>query len=150
MTERIATDRLAKLTKLREKNRDPYPPRVPRPVSIRSCLENYDERQGDEVTVAGRLTQTRDFGKLRFSHLCDRDGQIQIGFERDRLPDFWPDRKLVEANDIVVITGELGLTKKGERTIWAKNVTWRQRDPSDTSDRGRGLHRVASMPSPAR
>lgn len=142
MTERIAEDRRAKLDKLREKNRNPYPIRVTKPVSIGSCLENFEDRQGEEVVVAGRLTQVRDFGKLRFSHLMDRDEQIQIGFERDRLPEFWPDRKLVEANDIVVVRGELGLTKKGEKTIWATEVTLASKTLRHAPEKWHGLQDV--------
>jgi lysyl-tRNA synthetase class 2 len=122
MTDRIAADRLAKLASIRERGVAPYPPRVPKPVSIASCTGDLDERSGQQVVVAGRLTQLRDFGKLRFAHLFDRDGRIQIGFERDRLPAFWPDRKLIDANDIVVIRGVLGRTQKGEPTIWATEV----------------------------
>ncbi len=123
MTDRIAEDRLEKLQKLRESGIDPYPPRVPRPTAIRSCLGNIRGREGEKVTIAGRLGQVRDFGKLRFAHCRDLDGSIQVGFQRERLPEFWPHRKLVESNDLVVIQGELGFTKKGEPTVWAEKVT---------------------------
>ena len=122
MTDQIAADRLPKLDKLAEAGIPSYPPRVPKPVPIASCLEGFDDRHGEKVVVGGRLTQIRDFGKLRFSHLLDLGGSIQIGFQRDRLPEFWPNRKLVEANDQVVIRGELGVTQKGEPTIWADEV----------------------------
>jgi lysyl-tRNA synthetase class 2 len=143
VSDRILEDRLAKLQKLREAGVDPYPPRVPSPVvSIASCHERFDDRQGEVVTVAGRLTQFRDFGKLRFSHLHDRDGSIQIGFERDRLGDFWPTRKLVENNDLVVIRGELGLTQKGERTIWAHDVTLASKALRPAPEKWHGLQDV--------
>lgn len=123
VTDRIADDRLQKLNTLREREIEPYPARVPASVPIQDCLQNIDQRQGEKVTVAGRLGQVRDFGKLRFAHVRDLSGQIQIGFQRDSLPDFWPNRKLVETADHVVIEGELGKTKKGENTVWATKVT---------------------------
>lgn len=122
MTDRIAEDRLQKLEKLREAGMDPYPARVPRPVPIQSCLQGIQEREGEKVTIGGRLGQVRDFGKLRFAHCQDLSGSIQVGFQRERLPDFWPHRKLVETNDLVVVEGELGFTKKGEPTVWADKV----------------------------
>lgn len=122
MTDQIADDRRQKLDKLRELSMPPFPPRVPRPEPIAALLAAQNERKGQTVVAGGRLTQLRDFGKLRFSHLVDRSGGIQIGFERDRLSEFWPNRKLVEANDLVVIEGELGTTQKGEPTIWASRV----------------------------
>ncbi len=122
VTDGIAKDRLEKLTALRDAGVDPFPPRVPRGTPIGDALADFDSRIGQTVTFCGRLAQIRDFGKLRFSHLQDRSGSIQIGFERDRLPAFWPDRKRVEANDLVAIRGELGRTQKGEPTLWAVDV----------------------------
>lgn len=122
MTEGIAKDRLEKLQALTTQGVEPYPARVPTPEPIAGLLGRLEERAGEIVVVGGRLTQIRDFGKLRFSHLQDRSGRIQVGFQRDNLPDFWPHRKLVEANDLVVVRGELGRTKKGEPTVWAREV----------------------------
>lgn len=128
MTDWIAADRLEKLHALRELQIPPYPSRlplsegIPELTSVTACLQDFDARQGEPVAIAGRLTQMRDFGKLRFSHLLDRTGSIQVGFQRDRLAEFWPNRRLIEANDLVVIEGELGRTQKGEPTVWATRV----------------------------
>ncbi|MGE3173589.1 MAG: lysine--tRNA ligase [Planctomycetota bacterium] len=122
MTDGIQPDRLDKLQALRQKGQDPYPPRTPRGIPIQSVLGDFDRHAGATATFCGRLSVIRDFGKLRFGHLTDRSGSIQIGFQRDRLAEFWPDRKLVEANDLVAVTGELGRTQKGEPTLWAAEV----------------------------
>jgi lysyl-tRNA synthetase class 2 len=95
---------------------------VPRGQPVGDVLADFAGRQGQTVTLAGRLGVVRDFGKLRFAHLQDRTGSIQIGFQRDRLAGFWPDRKLIEGNDLVSVTGELGTTQKGEPTLWATDV----------------------------
>ena len=139
MTDRIAQDRLQKLQKLRESGIDPFPPRVPRPTDIRSCLVDVGKREGEKVTIAGRLGQVRDFGKLRFAHCRDLGASIQVGFQRDRLPEFWPHRKLVESNDLVVIQGELGLTKKGEPTVWADTVTLASKSLRPPPEKWHGL-----------
>ena len=122
MTDRIAKDRQEKLEALRQKGKEPFPPRVPAAEPIARLIADFEHRIGQVVTIAGRLTQVRDFGKLRFSHLLDREASIQVGFQRDRLPGFWEDRKLIEANDHVVVTGEVGRTQKGEMTVWANDV----------------------------
>jgi lysyl-tRNA synthetase class 2 len=122
VTDGIAKDRLEKLLAMRQAGIDPYPARVPRGSPIGATLADFDRRLGQTATFCGRLAVIRDFGKLRFSHLHDRSGSIQVGFERDRLSRFWPDRKQIEANDLVAITGELGRTQKGEPTIWATDV----------------------------
>jgi len=123
LTDGIHQDRHDKLTALRADGADPFPPRVERGQPVAELLVDFESRIGETATIAGRLGQIRDFGKLRFSHLQDRTGTIQIGFERDRLPEFWPGRKRIESNDLVSIHGELGLTKKGEPTLWATAVT---------------------------
>ncbi|MCC6785513.1 MAG: lysine--tRNA ligase [Planctomycetes bacterium] len=142
MTDQIADDRLPKLDKLRELSIPPYPARVPKPEPIATVLAQFAARTGGPATVGGRLTQLRDFGKLRFSHLVDRSGGIQIGFERDRLPEFWPNRKLVEANDIVVIEGELGTTQKGEPTVWARRVVLASKALRHAPEKWAGLQDV--------
>ena len=123
MTDGIHKDRLDKLEALRASGVDPFPARVTRGQPVADLLADFETRIGATATVAGRLGQMRDFGKLRFAHLADRTGTIQIGFQRDQLPAFWPTRKRIESNDLVSIEGELGLTKKGEPTLWAKAVT---------------------------
>jgi len=142
VTDKIDQDRLQKLHALMEKGVVPFPARVPTPTPIADCLTDFDQRIGERVTVAGRLTQIRDFGKLRFSHLFDRSGQIQVGFQRDRLEAFWPDRKKIEANDLVVISGELGKTKKGEHSIWADEVTLATKALRPAPEKWHGLQDV--------
>ncbi len=123
MTDGIANDRLEKLAAMQQAGQDPYPARVAKGQPIADLLSDFAARTGQIVTIAGRLGQIRDFGKLRFSHLTDRTGALQVAFQRDRLPTFWPERKLIEGNDLVSITGELGTTQKGEPTLWANEVT---------------------------
>ncbi len=122
MTDGIANDRLEKLQAMRAAGQDPFPARVARGQPIGDLLSDFAARHGQVVTIAGRLGVVRDFGKLRFAHLGDRTGSLQVGFQRDRLPEFWPNRKLIEGNDLVSVTGELGVTQKGEPTLWATEV----------------------------
>ncbi|MBL9078037.1 MAG: lysine--tRNA ligase [Planctomycetes bacterium] len=122
VTDGIAKDRLEKLQALRSAGQDPFPARVPRGQPIATVLDDFASRHGQSVTLCGRLGQIRDFGKLRFSHLQDRSGSIQVGFQRERLATFWPERRRVESNDLVSVTGELGTTQKGEPTLWATDV----------------------------
>ncbi len=122
MTDGIAPDRHEKLDALRAAGQDPFPARVARGQPIADLLSDFGARVGQTVTLAGRLGQIRDFGKLRFAHLSDRTGSLQVGFQRERLEAFWPGRKLIEGNDLVSVTGELGHTQKGEPTLWAAEV----------------------------
>jgi len=123
LTDGIDPDRLQKLAAMREAQQDPFPARVARGQPVAELLADFAARSGQTATIAGRLGVVRDFGKLRFAHLTDRTGSLQVGFQRDRLPpEFWANRKQIESNDLVSVTGELGTTQKGEPTLWASQV----------------------------
>jgi lysyl-tRNA synthetase class 2 len=128
MTELAHPDRLAKLERLRALGLDPYPARgvEARPVAeLAAGLGTPDAPGplvGERATLAGRLLSLRDFGKLIFFPLLDRTGRMQVGLQRDRLADWWPNRKLLDGGDLVAVTGELGHTQKGEPTLWADEV----------------------------
>ncbi len=120
MTELVHPDRLAKLTAIRDAGLEPYPARGVDGEPI-ADLRN-SARIGTRVTVAGRLLQLRDFGKLVFAPLLDRTGSIQIGFQKERLADSWSRIKLLDSGDWIGVVGELGRTQKGELTVWATEV----------------------------
>ncbi|MCP3917900.1 MAG: lysine--tRNA ligase [bacterium] len=128
MTELAHPDRLAKIEALRADGRDPYPARgvVATPISDlkeqAGTAEEPGALIGETVTVAGRIMGMRDFGKLIFAPVQDRSGRIQVGLQKNRLGDWWPQRKLLDGGDIVGMTGELGFTQKGEPTVWAQEV----------------------------
>ena len=128
MTDLIHPDRLAKVEAIRAAGRDPFPARgveaepIAELVEGGGTVEAPGPRIEDSVTVAGRLLGTRDFGKLIFAPVLDRTGRIQVGLQKQRLGDWWPQRKELDPGDLVGITGELGRTQKGELTIWATEV----------------------------
>ena len=128
MTELVHPDRLAKLRAIREAGEDPFPARgvEAEPVAelhaAGGTVEEPGPRIGEQVTVTGRLLGLRDFGKLIFAPLVDRTGRIQVGLQKNRLGDWWPQRKHLDGGDIVGVTGELGRTQKGELTVWASEV----------------------------
>lgn len=128
MTDLAHPDRLAKIQQMRDRGIDPYPARGVDAEPITDLLaaagsaETPGPRVGERVTVAGRLISMRDFGKLVFAPIQDRSGRIQIGMQKNRLTEWWPDRKLLDGGDLVGISGELAFTQKGEPTIWADEV----------------------------
>ena len=128
MTDLAHPDRLAKIEKIREAGQDPYPARGVEAESIAELAaaagtpEAPGPRCGEVVTIAGRLLGLRDFGKLIFSPVLDRTGRMQVGLQKAKLGEWWPERKWLDGGDLVGITGELGHTQKGEVTVWAHEV----------------------------
>lgn len=77
------------------------------------------------VTIAGRMVQFRDMGKLAFGVLRDATGDIQFCIAKAVLGDDaaaqW--KKLLDLGDIVGFAGELFHTKHGELTLMVTAVT---------------------------
>ncbi len=128
MTELVHPDRVAKLAAIRAAGGDPYPARGVEAEPIEALhaaggtVEQPGARIGETVTIAGRLLGLRDFGKLIFAPVLDRTGRIQVGMQKAKLSEWWPERKFLDGGDLVAITGELARTQKGELTIWAHEV----------------------------
>ena len=64
-------ERLRKLAEIRALGIDPYPAKSHRNTKISTILDHFDEKQGQEVCVAGRITAIRSFGKIAFVKIRD-------------------------------------------------------------------------------
>ena len=86
--------------------------------------DNFDELNGQTVTVAGRLMSKRVMGKASFCNVQDLQGNIQSYVARDSIgEEEYKDFKKFDIGDIVGITGEVFETKTGEKSIHAAKVT---------------------------
>ena len=145
MTDLAHPDRLEKVAALRARGEDPYPPRGVRATTIADVLAGAGTREepgalaGTEVTIAGRLMGLRDFGKLVFAPLLDRSGRMQIGLQRGRLEEWWPNRKMLDGGDWIGVSGELGHTQKGEPTVWATQVELLAKSVAPPPEKWHGL-----------
>ena len=76
--------RREKLRALQEAGNDPY--QIRRFDTDRHSAEikdHFDELEGKEVTVAGRMMTRRIMGKASFCHIQDLEGTIQVYVARD-------------------------------------------------------------------
>ena len=81
--------RRQKLQKLIDAGENPY--EITRfDVTHRSAaiLAGFEELEGREVSIAGRMTSRRVMGKASFAHLLDGEGDIQIYVRRDDVGSF--------------------------------------------------------------
>ena len=76
-------ERLKKLEKIKELGIDPYPAKSSRDTKISDIIDNFDAMDGKEVTVAGRITAIRSFGKLAFLRIRDYSGEVQLFMKSD-------------------------------------------------------------------
>ena len=78
--------RREKLVQLQEAGKDPFDVyKVNRTHSSQQVKDNYEELEGKDVTVAGRIMSKRGQGKVVFSDIYDRDGKIQLFIKIDEV-----------------------------------------------------------------
>ena len=114
-----------KLNKLKEEGKNPFEiTKFNRTHTSKQIVDNYDELEGKDVTVAGRLMAKRIMGKASFCHIQDGDGKIQSYVSINELgEDSYKHFKEDDIGDIIGITGFVFKTKTGEISIHAKEVT---------------------------
>ena len=128
--EQIRRDSLAKL---RELGIEPYPAALyPVNTSAREIKEGYKPEEGNfqDVVIAGRIMSRRIMGAASFGEIQDETGRIQIYVNRDEIcpgedktmyNTVW--KKLLDIGDIIGIKGFAFITKTGQLSIHAKELT---------------------------
>ena len=117
--------RKEKLDKLKEEGKDPYKiTKFNRTHTSQEIKDNYDELEGKDVTIAGRIMAKRIMGKASFCHIQDSEGKIQSYVSINDLgEESYKAFKEDDIGDIIGITGFVFKTRTGEISIHAKEVT---------------------------
>jgi len=116
--------RRTKLEELQNKGKDPFQiTQFEVTHKSKEILEMFDELEGKEVKVAGRIMTKRLMGKASFCHIQDRDGQVQSYIRKDAIgEEAYEEFKHYDLGDIVGIIGDVFKTQKGEISVKAKEV----------------------------
>ena len=127
LLEDYRNERLRKLEELKTRGIDPYPSKSFRNSKISDVVNHFDEKQGQEVTVAGRIVAIRSFGKLVFIKLRDYSGEVQIFMKA--VPEATPegmlgakDIKLLDSGDFIEARGVVDKSQTGEISVFANFV----------------------------
>ena len=117
--------RREKLAELQEQGNDPFTiTKYDVTAHTKQIKDNYDELEGKEVSIAGRMMSKRVMGKASFCNIQDRDGNIQCYVARDSIgEDAYKAFKKMDIGDIVGIKGTPFTTKTGEKSVHAAEVT---------------------------
>ena len=114
-----------KLADLQERGKDPF--QITKYDVTHHSMEikdNFEELQGKEVSIAGRLMFKRVMGKASFCNIQDLQGNIQSYVARDDIgEEDYADFKKFDIGDIVGIKGTVFETKTGEKSVHASQVT---------------------------
>lgn len=123
--QEIRNIRLEKAKKLREMGIDPYPAKSNKEISNSEILEKYEEYEGKEVTVAGRLMSWREHGQIAFGHIQDEKGRLQLFVQEKELENTNTEKQtlgfnnlnLLDIGDFVEAKGTVAKTSRGEISV---------------------------------
>ena len=122
-----------KLKKIKQGGFQPYPAAL-YPIShySQSIKQHYSEETKEQfahVTLAGRITTINDKGKVQFIKIQDCYGIIQIYIKKDDIctetsSHIWDILiKNLDLGDIIGVKGFVFITKMGEISVHAKEIT---------------------------
>ena len=121
--------RLEKLEQLKKLGINPYPAKSFKQYSNGEVKNKFEEFEGKEVILAGRIVAWREHGKLLFGNIQDQSETIQLMVrESDLQEDLtkgylgWDKLTLLDLADFVEVYGTIGKTKTGEISIMVKNI----------------------------
>lgn len=123
-------ERLRKLADLKKLGINPFPSKSSRTHYISDIVNRFDDLQGQNVTVAGRVMGIRKFGKIAFVVLRDFSGKIQLFLQSDTTESLnvgedqlgLNELPLLDSGDFVEADGQVSKTKTGEISIMVKKL----------------------------
>ena len=117
--------RREKLKTLQDAGKDPFEQtKFVVSAHTQDIKDHFDDMEGQEVTVAGRLMSKRGMGKVSFCDMQDKTGRIQLYARRDEIDEaVYNEFKKYDIGDIVGVKGEVFRTQRGEMSVRCKDVT---------------------------
>ncbi len=85
--------------------------------------DNFEELEGQNVAVAGRIMSRRGHGKVSFIDIQDSEGRIQIFAKLDSIgEEEYKELAFLDLGDIIGVHGEVFKTKAGEISVRADKI----------------------------
>lgn len=113
-----------KLAELQQDGKDPFKiVKYDVTHSIKHIKDNFDNMEGQHVSIAGRIMSKRGMGKASFCDVQDRYGRIQLYVRIDGIGEAsYEQFKKYDIGDLVGVKGEVFKTHKGEISIKASEI----------------------------
>lgn len=135
--------RYEKLEEFKKKGMEPFGAHFERSHYAEDIIEQFEDLEEKDVTIAGRLMSKRGMGKAGFAHIQDVTGQVQIYV---RLNDVGPEAhelfKRLDIGDIIGVFGYVFRTHKGEITVGVKKLTLLSKSLRPLPEKWHGLKDV--------
>ncbi len=120
------------MNKLRELGINPYPAAEYVTTHYSEQVKTIFEKEGElkEITLAGRIMAKRVMGKASFAEIKDKEGRIQLYFNRDEICTTDDKtmynvvfKKLLDIGDFIGVTGYAFRTQVGEISLHVTGFT---------------------------
>ncbi len=119
----ICRIRREKLQALKDAGKNPFEKvKYDRTAFSMQIKDNYEQFEGKEVGIAGRLISKRIMGKASFAVILDGQGTIQSYLSINDLGDSYLEFKDYDIGDIIGIKGLVFKTRTGEISVHAHSV----------------------------
>ena len=117
--------RREKLAELQQNGKDPFViTKYDQTHHSQEIKDHFDELEGEQVSIAGRMMSKRVMGKASFCNVQDLQGNIQSYVARDSVgEENYKEFKKLDVGDVIGIVGEVFRTKTGEMSVHASHVT---------------------------
>ena len=113
-----------KLANLQAEGKDPFQiTKYDVTIHSQEIKDSFEELEGKEVSIAGRMMLKRIMGKASFCNVSDLKGNIQVYVARDAIGEEpYAAFKKFDVGDIIGVKGAVFKTQKGEISVHAANV----------------------------
>ncbi len=116
--------RLEKLKELQGEGVDPYGGRFERTHTTTAVHRHFEELEGQEIALAGRIMAIRGHGKASFADLQDRDGRLQLYVRIDNVgAETYGLFRRLDIGDIIGVKGRVFRTHRGEISLEVYQLT---------------------------
>ncbi|MEK7113886.1 MAG: lysine--tRNA ligase, partial [Patescibacteria group bacterium] len=144
--DEIRDARLGKLKILKEKGINPYPADSKRELSLYQAIQDFEslEKNGEPKWIAGRVMSVRGQGAIVFVTLYDGTASFQGLLKKDVLGDDKLDffNQVADIGDFIELHGIFFTTKRGEKTLEAKDWTMLSKSLLPLPEKWHGLQDI--------
>ncbi|MDI6704194.1 MAG: lysine--tRNA ligase [bacterium] len=139
--DELIKERYNKLENIKNKEIEPFGRRYEITHTALSILKNF--KDGERVSLAGRIISFRSHGKASFAHLKDRTGKIQIYTKLDILgEENYLLFKHLDLGDFIGVKGKTFKTRTGEITILIEEFSFLTKSLRPLPEKWHGLRDV--------
>ena len=130
-----------KLSDLQAEGKDPFEITVcDRDAYAQEIRDRFDEMEGKDVCIAGRIMSWRDMGKASFMDIYDRTGRMQVYLKIDEIgEEAYNGLSKWDIGDIASVRGYVFRTRRGEISVHAKEITLLAKSLLPLPDKFHGL-----------